>query len=108
MKSKKKKKIKINSIIIIINFFIILFKSFFSYEQDDEEKEGILFFRDFDFFDIVKYMSRNSLGREIVFDYVRINYDNLIKKYTLDDPRIGQMLIDISFSFETKFILNEV
>jgi hypothetical protein len=53
-------------------------------------------------------MSRNSLGREIVFDYVRINYDNLITKYTLDDPRIGHMLIDISFSFETKFILNEV
>ena len=61
-----------------------------------------------DFFQTVKFLSKNTIGREIVWDFVRINYNDLLDKYGLDDPRLGQMLIDITFSFETGYLFNEV
>lgn len=53
-------------------------------------------------------MSRNPLGREIVWDYVRINKEKLLDQYGLDDLRIGQMILDISETFENDFLLGEV
>jgi glutamyl aminopeptidase len=61
-----------------------------------------------DFFQTVKFLSKNTIGREIVWDFIRINYNDLLDKYGLDDPRLGQMLIDITFSFETEYLFNEV
>ena len=53
-------------------------------------------------------MSRNPLGREIVWDYVRINKEAIIDQYGLDDLRIGQMILDIAETFENDFLLGEV
>jgi hypothetical protein len=59
------------------------------------------------FFDMVKYFSQNEIGREIIWDFVRLNYDSLLLDYG-EDYRLGRMLIDISNSFETDFYYYEV
>ena len=64
--------------------------------------------RQYDFFEVVRKMSRNPLGREIVWDYIRLNKEAIIDKYSLEDPRIGQMILDISETFENDFLYGEV
>ena len=61
-----------------------------------------------DVFDLFKYMSEQPLGREIVWDYFRNNYYDIIKQYGEDDPRLGDLLIDITSSFENEFMFYEV
>lgn len=64
--------------------------------------------RQFDFFDVIRQLSFNPLGREIAWDYVRINKDKLIEKYSYEDIRIGQMILDITDTFENEFLYGEV
>ena len=64
--------------------------------------------RQFDFFDVIRQLSYNPLGREIAWDYVRINKDKLIDKYSYEDIRIGQMILDITDTFENEFLYGEV
>ena len=61
-----------------------------------------------DIFDLFKYMCAQPLGREITWDYFRNNYLDLIKKYGADDPRLGDLLIDIASSFENEYMFYEV
>ena len=53
-------------------------------------------------------MSQNPLGREIIWDYIRINYGELEAEFGLEDPRLGHMLIDIASTFENEFLFYEV
>ena len=61
-----------------------------------------------DFFDGMKLLSENPLGREITWDYLRANFDKLLDTYTEYDPRLGQLLIDITKSFENEFLFYEL
>lgn len=61
-----------------------------------------------DLFDTVKLMSDNPIGREIAWDFMRINFKTLIDEFGNDDPRIGQMLIDLSRTFENEFMFFEL
>lgn len=61
-----------------------------------------------DIFDALRDLSKNSVGREIAWNYFRINYNDLVNTYGYDDPRLGQALLDIAFSFESRFLFNEV
>jgi hypothetical protein len=65
------------------------------------EGEGL---RYIDFFDGMRLLSENQLGREKTWDYLRTNFYQLLDTYGLYDPRIGQLLIDITKSFETEFL----
>ncbi len=72
-----------------------------------ESFEGNLF-RQYDFFDVIRQLSANPLGREIAWDYIRINRDDIISQYSYEDVRIGRMLLDISATFENDFLYGEV
>lgn len=71
-------------------------------EQEDFKLEKT------DLFDTVKLMSDNPIGREIAWDFMRINFNNLTNEFGNDDPRIGQMLIDLSRTFENEFMFYEL
>ncbi|RMZ99456.1 glutamyl aminopeptidase, partial [Brachionus plicatilis] len=60
------------------------------------------------FFDKIKFLSKNCLGREYAWNYIRANYDNLLEEFGLDDPRLGQMVIDVSSTFETESLNYEL
>lgn len=53
-------------------------------------------------------MSAQPIGREIAWDYVRNNFNDIENEYGLDDPRLGHLLIDIASSFENEFMFYEV
>jgi hypothetical protein len=61
-----------------------------------------------DFFEAMKLVSQSPVGREIVWDYFRINFDEILEAFGEDDPRIGQLLLDICSSFENEFMFYEV
>jgi len=60
-----------------------------------------------DLFDTAKLLSENPIGREIIWDYFRINYREIFE-FGEDDPRLGRMLIDISKTFENEFMFFEL
>lgn len=61
-----------------------------------------------DLFDLLKYLSNQPVGREMAWDYLRTNFNDLIEQFGEDDPRLGQLLLDIISSFENEFMFNEV
>jgi hypothetical protein len=48
------------------------------------------------------------VGRELTWDFFRTNYNDIINDYTQDDARVGQLLLDITKTFETEFLFNEL
>jgi hypothetical protein len=50
----------------------------------------------------------HPIGRELAWDYYRINYDSILELYGEKDPRIGLMLIDITKTFENEFLFYEL
>lgn len=61
-----------------------------------------------DLFDTIRMMSMQPVGREICWDYYRINFRELINEFGENDARLGQMLLDITKTFENEFLFYEV
>jgi len=61
-----------------------------------------------DFFDVVRLLSNNPLGREIMWDTLRINYADYLEIFGQEEPKLGQMVIDVAHSFENEFLFNEL
>ena len=57
-----------------------------------------------DFFDALKFLARNTVGREIAWDYYRKNYQEIDGVFGFENQAIGQLLIDISSTFENEFL----
>lgn len=60
------------------------------------------------FFDKIKFLSKNCLGREYAWNFIRSNFESIQDEFGLDDPRLGQMVIDVSSTFETESLNYEV
>jgi hypothetical protein len=61
-----------------------------------------------DFFKIVSILTQKPLGREMVWDKYRMEFNDLIVKYGQDDPRMGWILIDIAQGFDTEYLFYEM
>lgn len=61
-----------------------------------------------DIFLQIRYLSRNVYGREFAWAYYRLNYQQLVDTFGLDDIRLGEALIEITASFETHELLSQV
>jgi hypothetical protein len=61
-----------------------------------------------DFVDAVNYFAKNPLGREQAWNYYRANFEELVAEYSLDSPILGQLLIEISRTFEDEYLFYEV
>jgi hypothetical protein len=61
-----------------------------------------------DFFDGLKYLARNTVGREIAWDYYRENYQEIDGTFGFENQAIGQLLIDIVSTFDNEFLFFEV
>lgn len=58
-----------------------------------------------DYFTKINLLSKNPVGRDIAWAYYQYNFYSIVDEYSIDDPRIGQALIDITKSFENEFLL---
>jgi hypothetical protein len=61
-----------------------------------------------DFFEAIRLLSKNTLGRDLIWNYIRANYAEIIITYGLDDTRLGQMLLDITSTFADEFLYEQV
>jgi hypothetical protein len=61
-----------------------------------------------DFFDALKFLARNTVGREIAWDYYRNKYQEIDGVFGFENQAVGQLLIDISSTFENEFLFFEV
>jgi glutamyl aminopeptidase len=61
-----------------------------------------------DFFSLIYYVSINPVGRPVVWNWIRINYDNLLERFTLNHRGFGRMIPLLVKLFNTQFHLDEV
>ncbi|XP_015116430.1 glutamyl aminopeptidase isoform X1 [Diachasma alloeum] len=61
-----------------------------------------------DTFGCLLAISRNPIGTPLVWDWVRENWEFLVKRYTLNDRYLGQLVPGIAASFATEIKLQEL
>lgn len=64
--------------------------------------------RDQDYFTCMQNIAANRNGESIVWLYVRNNWDELVRRFTLNDRYLGRMIPSICGRFNTKVQLGEV
>ncbi|CAF1185650.1 unnamed protein product [Adineta ricciae] len=67
--------------------------------EDAEENED----RDVDILEVLSLLARNPVGRELAWLYYRRHWTKLQEDYGRTNQRLGQLLIDITATFEDEF-----
>ncbi|KAM4625669.1 glutamyl aminopeptidase [Polymixia lowei] len=55
-----------------------------------------------DLFTVVRYVSLNPLGKSMAWDWTTLNWDYLVKRYTINDRNLGRLLSRITTTYNTK------
>ncbi|XP_010890698.1 glutamyl aminopeptidase [Esox lucius] len=55
-----------------------------------------------DLFTVVRYVSLNRYGKTMAWDWVTLNWDYLVNKYTINDRNLGRLLTRISTTYNTE------
>nr|XP_057933422.1 glutamyl aminopeptidase [Doryrhamphus excisus]XP_057933423.1 glutamyl aminopeptidase [Doryrhamphus excisus] len=58
-----------------------------------------------DLFTLVRYVSYNSLGQTMAWDWTTLNWDYLVNRYTINDRNLGRLLNRLSSSYNTELQL---
>ncbi|XP_062851140.1 glutamyl aminopeptidase [Trichomycterus rosablanca] len=58
-----------------------------------------------DLFTLVRYVSLNKYGESMAWDWVTLNWEYLVKRYTITDRNLGRLLSRISTSYNTELQL---
>ncbi|CAF1318772.1 unnamed protein product [Adineta ricciae] len=61
-----------------------------------------------DYFTMMGYMSRHVIGRDIVWNFYKNNYSNLVDTFTLQNFRFGSVILSITRTFEKETYLDEM
>ncbi|XP_066157252.1 glutamyl aminopeptidase-like isoform X3 [Euwallacea fornicatus] len=61
-----------------------------------------------DYFTVLGYISANPTGTDLVWDFVRQNWEYLVERFTLNDRYLGSMISTITKSFSTDSKLAEM
>ncbi|XP_057652415.1 glutamyl aminopeptidase-like isoform X2 [Diorhabda carinulata] len=61
-----------------------------------------------DYFDVLQTMSSNPIGTDLVWDFVRSNWQYLADRFTLNNRYLGSMIPTITSSFSTEEKLKEM
>lgn len=71
--------------------------------MDDIDEQAKLF----EFFDGIKLLSRNPLGRELTWNYIRENFVDITTRFGYLNPSIGNMILDVVTTFSDRFMFIE-
>ncbi|CDQ59745.1 unnamed protein product [Oncorhynchus mykiss] len=58
-----------------------------------------------DLFTVVQYVSLNRYGKTMAWDWVTLNWDYLVNRYTINDRSLGRLLTRISTTYNTELQL---
>lgn len=61
-----------------------------------------------DYFTVLQNIAANRYGEDLVWNYVRENWDKLVERFTLNERTLGRMIPSITARFTTKTRLTEV
>lgn len=61
-----------------------------------------------DYFNVLQTISTNPVGTDLVWDFVRSNWEYLVDRFTLNDRYLGSMIPSITSSFSTTEKLKEM
>uniref|UniRef100_A0A7M4EDQ9 Aminopeptidase n=1 Tax=Crocodylus porosus TaxID=8502 RepID=A0A7M4EDQ9_CROPO len=57
-----------------------------------------------DVFTVLKYISYNTYGKNMAWDWIRLNWEYLVGRYTINDRNLGR-IVSITQTFNTEFQL---
>ncbi|KAM8804243.1 glutamyl aminopeptidase [Rhynchonycteris naso] len=60
-----------------------------------------------DVFTVIRYISRNSYGKRMAWNWIQLNWEYLVNRYTLNDRNLGR-IVNIADSFNTELQLWEM
>ncbi|XP_030626829.1 glutamyl aminopeptidase isoform X2 [Chanos chanos] len=58
-----------------------------------------------DLFTVVRYVSQNKYGKSMAWDWVTLNWDYLVDRYTINDRNLGRLITNISPTYNTELQL---
>lgn len=58
-----------------------------------------------DLFTLVRYVSYNTLGQSMAWDWATLNWDYLVNRYTINDRNLGRLLNQITTTYNTDLLL---
>ncbi|XP_054909476.1 glutamyl aminopeptidase [Poeciliopsis prolifica] len=58
-----------------------------------------------DLFTVVRYVSYNAVGRAMAWDWTTLNWDYLVKRYTINDRNLGRLPNQITTTYNTEIQL---
>uniref|UniRef100_A0A3Q1G714 Glutamyl aminopeptidase n=1 Tax=Acanthochromis polyacanthus TaxID=80966 RepID=A0A3Q1G714_9TELE len=58
-----------------------------------------------DLFTLVRYVSYNPLGQRMAWDWTTLNWNYLVKRYTINDRNLGRLPTQITTTYNTDFQL---
>ncbi|XP_014676853.1 PREDICTED: glutamyl aminopeptidase-like [Priapulus caudatus] len=61
-----------------------------------------------DYWTVLGYIADNPVGRPIVWDYYRANWDSFVERFTLNDRTFGRFIQIVTASFTTDFHLQQM
>lgn len=61
-----------------------------------------------DFYDVIRFLGKNPIGREIAWDFYRSEFSELNLIFGYENVNIGKMLLYISSTFSDEFMFYEV
>ncbi|XP_076253121.1 glutamyl aminopeptidase-like isoform X3 [Rhynchophorus ferrugineus] len=73
-----------------------------------ELAKDVTIVRSQDYFTVLSYISANTEGTDLVWDFFRNNWEYLVDRFTLNDRYLGQMIRPVTSSFSTQERLKEM
>lgn len=61
-----------------------------------------------DYFSCVQQIAANRIGEGIVWDYVRVNWQELVERFGINERYLGRLIPSITSKFSTEIKLQEV
>ncbi|XP_041036385.1 glutamyl aminopeptidase [Carcharodon carcharias] len=58
-----------------------------------------------DVFTVLRYISYNKYGKTMAWDWMRLNWEYLVERYTINDRNLGRLVSRITRSFNTELSL---
>uniref|UniRef100_UPI00398F0FD5 glutamyl aminopeptidase isoform X2 n=1 Tax=Pristiophorus japonicus TaxID=55135 RepID=UPI00398F0FD5 len=58
-----------------------------------------------DVFTVLQYISYSKCGKTMAWDWIRLNWEYLVERYTINDRNLGRLISRISRSFNTQLSL---
>jgi len=80
-----------------------ILKRYIEYARNEDQG-----FKSQDYFGIMELIADNPVGLPIAWDYIKSHWEEIVKRFTINDRYLGRMINRIISHFNTKFQLKDV